>query len=843
LGEPSAIVISLAGDDPSCGLSDGSITVTASGGTGTLEFSLDGVTFQASNIFSALTGGGYTVTVRDANGCTEDESITLTEEVSTIVASATGTDPLCNGGADGSIEVTASGGTGTLEYSLDGLTYQASNIFSGLTAGAYTVTVQDDNGCTSTADVTLNDPALITASANVTEPTCNGDTDGEIEVTAAGGTGTLEYSLDGVTFQASNVFTDLAAGDYTITIRDANACTATLDVTVGQPDVLTAESFLVIDPLCDGINTGSIGVDADGGTFPYTYSIDGGAPQFIPLFLFLGVGDHIIEVTDGNGCTFSYTETLSPFYTPELTVDAVQEPLCNGDANGTITVTIGGSLPNYSYTINGVEVSSDNSDATFTFTGLAAGTYVVQASGLLGCNTSEITIELGQPEVLTASGTVTDATTPSSADGSIDVDALGGTEPYEYSTDGVTFQASDVLSGLVAGDYTVTVRDANGCTTTFDATVSFLACENPPVLGINVFNSICGGGRIEAAAVVEYGDDTPYEYRLMDEFGAPLTAYQTNGIFQNLAPGLYMVEVRNPEEVVCSTIREATVTGIPGPTRLTIVASSIRSNAASATWPAISGVTMWRLEYRVAGSQNAWTVRDGLTTTLYSMTGLQPSTTYEVRLYAMCDGIPSEGFATAGFTTLAGSGCAVPGNLRAVAATENSLTLAWNAVSVSNIRVQYRKAGTLSWISLPLLAGTETGVMLVNLTANTQYQFRLQSICSGSSSPFGVAESAYTLPIGGREAAADTDVTETSAMSLYPNPNNGSFTLAILSADQATSQLIVTDLNGRTIHRQTSVVEAGMTELPITLNNVSAGVYVISCTLNGEVTTTKMVVR
>jgi hypothetical protein len=145
VAQPSAITASASGTNPECSDGTGTITVTASGGTGTLSYSKDGTNFQASNEFTGLTPGSYTITVKDANSCT-----TTTNQV-TIVAPPPlelGVGEVCTNGNVGSITVTASGGTGTLTYSKDGTNFQASNVFTGLTAGDYTITVKDANGCT-----------------------------------------------------------------------------------------------------------------------------------------------------------------------------------------------------------------------------------------------------------------------------------------------------------------------------------------------------------------------------------------------------------------------------------------------------------------------------------------------------------------------------------------------------------------------------------------------------------------------------------------------------------------------------------------------------------------------
>src|SRR5690606_37421650 len=152
-----------------------------------------------------------------------------------------------------------------------------------LAAGDYTITVRDANGCTETASITINEPDELLATAAAMDITCNGSADGQIEVTVAGGTEGYEYSLNGGAFQTGNLFENLAAGAYTITVRDANGCTATATATIDEPAALTA-AITSADATCNGAADGTITVVAGGGTADYEYSLDGTNFQSNNLF-------------------------------------------------------------------------------------------------------------------------------------------------------------------------------------------------------------------------------------------------------------------------------------------------------------------------------------------------------------------------------------------------------------------------------------------------------------------------------------------------------------------------------------------------------------------------------
>src|SRR5205807_575342 len=218
------------------GNSTGSVTVAASGGTTPYTYAIDSVTFGNIGTFSNLGAGSYTITVKDANGCTTTQGVTITQPASALgssISSQTNVD--CFGNSTGSVTVAGSGGTSPYTYAIDGATFGSSGTFSDLAAGSYTVTVKDANGCTTTQLVAITQPAsALTASAAATNPACSTGT-GSITVTALGGTSQYMYSKDGTNFQTSNVFSGLAGGSYTITVKDANGCTTTTGTTVTIP--------------------------------------------------------------------------------------------------------------------------------------------------------------------------------------------------------------------------------------------------------------------------------------------------------------------------------------------------------------------------------------------------------------------------------------------------------------------------------------------------------------------------------------------------------------------------------------------------------------------------------
>lgn len=236
------------------GAATGTITVTQPIiGTAPFEYSLDGTTWQTSNVFNGLAAGTYTVFFREGNGCQGSLSISVAEPL-VLSASSSFTPVVCNGENNGTITINSAGGVPPYQYSINGgTTWQASNIFN-VPANAYTVTIRDDNNCTTTQSITVTEPAALTANSANSPASCDGGDDGIIDISAAGGNAGYEYSIDnGTTWQASNIF-NTGPGNFTITVRDNRGCTTSFPTTVvlGNNFTVTPQADAVI---CEGAST------------------------------------------------------------------------------------------------------------------------------------------------------------------------------------------------------------------------------------------------------------------------------------------------------------------------------------------------------------------------------------------------------------------------------------------------------------------------------------------------------------------------------------------------------------------------------------------------------------
>lgn len=301
---PCSGTLSSSTVEESCfGDNDGSLTVSVSGGTSPYTYDI-GSGPQGSGTFTNLAQGSYTVTVIDGNSCTNSINVTLGGPAELLVNSI-GTDETCPGVADGQINVTATGGTGTLMYDI-GSGQQASSSFANLTPNTYNVTVTDANGCTATnSGVIIGTGSGVSATMNVTDVSCNGMSDGQIQVVPTNGSAPYTYDI-GSGAQGSDTFTALTPGNYTVTIVDNNGCSGTVNGSVNEPAAIT-DAYTSQDEIFG--NDGSIDLTISGGTPPYSYSWSGpnsfSSTTEDPSGLVSGT--YSCTVTDANGCTHSVT--------------------------------------------------------------------------------------------------------------------------------------------------------------------------------------------------------------------------------------------------------------------------------------------------------------------------------------------------------------------------------------------------------------------------------------------------------------------------------------------------------------------------------------------------------
>lgn len=496
---------------------NGSVVIDNAAGAGPYTVSIagpttgsvvEGNTAGAVASFTNLPDGNYTYTVTGANGCTTNGNFVIGAGPICCSVTATGSNILCNGATTGSATATP---TGLAPYTYSWTGGQTSQTASNLGAGAYTVTMTDNSGCVATANISITQPTPLSGTLAAVNVSCNGSCNGTITVTPSGGTLPYQYSVNGGAFQASNVFSGLCNGTYAVTIRDANNCTVVLNQAITQPAILTLTQGSITPATC-GANNGSVTVVASGGTSPYTYTIDGGASQVSAAFNGLSAGVHTVVVTDDRGCTRNLSITITATNAPIASILNQTNVSCFGGVNGSVIVGVAGGSSPFSYSIGGPSQSSN------TFTNLTAGSYTATVTDVNNCSAT-ISFVITSPPQLTFTTTLTPASCNGVCDGQVQVNASGGTTPYQYSSNnGITYGLANPLTGLCAGTIPVVVQDANGCLTNANVVIT----QPTPVSGTFVnTNPICNGSCDGTITATASGGTPTYQFSLN---GGPLQA-------------------------------------------------------------------------------------------------------------------------------------------------------------------------------------------------------------------------------------------------------------------------------------------------------------------------------
>ncbi|CAA9195624.1 hypothetical protein FLA105534_00744 [Flavobacterium bizetiae] len=513
------------------GSATGSATVAVTGGTGTYTYQWSPVGGTAATA-TGLTAGTYTVTVRDANLCQTTQSFTIIEPAALTASAAAKTNIACNGATTGSATVSATGGTGGYTYSWAPSGGTAATA-SGLAAGTYTVTVTDANLCFTTQSFTITQPPVLSATTAATSVSCFGGSNGSASVTVSGGTPGYTYAWAPLGGNSATI-TGKPAGNYTCTITDANGCTLVKTITINTPAALSG-TISKTDVSCNGGTNGVATVTATGGVGGYTYSWSptGGTAATASG---LTAGTYTVTITDANTCSTTASVTIiQPSALSAVTSQT--DVLCNGGATGTATVVASGGTTNYTY------IWSPSGGTAATATGLTAGNYSCLITDNNGCTLTK-TFTIMQPSVLFATTSQINATC--STGGQAAVNVSGGTTPYSYSwSNGATTQ---IVTGLLAGNYNVVITDGNGCTLIKNFTIT---TTNTLVAATSQTNVLCNGSNTGTASVIPSGAPGPFTYVWAPFGGNADTA-------TNLTAGNYSVTITSANG--CSIVKTFTIT-------------------------------------------------------------------------------------------------------------------------------------------------------------------------------------------------------------------------------------------------------------------------------------------
>ncbi len=505
---------------PCYGGTNGNININVIGGTTPYSYSWsNGATTED---ISNLSAGNFAVTITDFKGCTTSGSYTVSQTPDAVSIALTGSDILCHGNLSGSVDASVSGGTTPYTFSWsNGATTEDVTL---LAAGQYTLHVSDVYGCSAHDSITLTQPAAVLSfSGNTTPVLCYGDATGGIDVNVAGGTIPYVYTWsNGATTQD---LAGISTGSYQLTVTDNHACTHDTTFTISQPLAplqLTTTSDSVT---CFGGNTGAIDLSVTGGTFSYTYTWSNGSTSEDQSGL--SIGNYTVNVVDANGCSAS---TATQIYEPTaLTISSqITSVKCFGDASGSIDVTLAGGITPYAF-------AWSNGATTEDISGLVAGTYSLVASDANHCSQT-VNFAVTQPsQALTANESHTNVLCYGGSSGAIDVSTTGGTSPYIFSWN--TGATTEDISGLTAGNYSLSIVDSNACSTS--VSVILTQPSAPIQLTSTPSNVNCFGQSTGAIDLSVAGGSSPYQYQWSN--GA------TTEDVVGLAAGTYTVTVSDAQ--------------------------------------------------------------------------------------------------------------------------------------------------------------------------------------------------------------------------------------------------------------------------------------------------------
>lgn len=779
VSQPAAISVTISKTDASCfGCSDGSATATASGGSAPYTYLWSNSATTAT--ITGLSAGSYSLTVTDASGCTNSDSLTITQPTGTApTASFTNSSTnLCPGtpvsftdqstGTPTSWSWTFSGGTpSTSTQQNPSVTYSSS--------GTYSVMLIVSNAFgsdTATANLNVTLSAGPSASTSSTNASCFGCANGTASVIASGGTSPYTYLWSNAASSAS--LSGLIAGTYSVTVTDATGCTANSSVTISEPAALSV-TVAGNNPTCSNGNNGNALASVSGGTSPYTYQWSNG--KITSLIGNLQAGTYTVTVTDFSGSTATGSITLTAPAAINLSLTAL-DASC-GTANGLASVSASGGSTPYTYLWSNGQTSSIASNLT-------AGMYTVTVTASNGCKA------VGSTTVNTSSGFAvsfsgTNISCNGSGNGIATATATGGSTPYSYQwSNGGT---SSSVTGLGAGNYSATVTDNSGCS--MPGTVN-ISQPSSMVLSLNGTNVTACGNSNGAINLTATGGTAPYTYLWSNS--------STTEDQAGLATGTYTVTVTDANG--CTKTKSLAITA-PSAATLTLNSNNVSCNG-SCDGIAIAMASGGNSPYTYAWS-------NGKTGT--SVTG-------------MCAG-------TYNVTATESTGCSVTGSVTVTEPTALVITASATAATcgVSNGTLSSSATGGTTPYSYQWSSGDTTvtadslasGIYLVTVTdANGCSNFGMATISNGGAPTLTVNSVTHVLCNGAGNGAIDITASGAATPFTYAW-SNGSATQDISNLSAGPYEVTVTNTNNCVSVQSINVSEPEALVLSVTSNNASCG--------------------
>jgi gliding motility-associated-like protein len=532
--------------DEACGGGDGSVTVTVNDGTPPYTYQWSNPPGGSTNSISNLSSGNYSITITDNGSCpycsfTGTYTVNSSNNLTVNYTVNTG----CGGANDASIDLTVATGNPPYSYTWADGPPNTEDRFN-LSPGTYYVTVIDAGTCSTTLSIDIVPPPALTASISGTNVSCNAGSDGNANLTVNGGTPSYTYiwSPGGQTTEDLN---NIPAGNYSVTVTDANSCTTTASVSITEPSAMIT-NITGTDVSCNGGSNGSADLTVSNGTFPYTYIWSPGG-QTTEDINNIPAGIHCVTVTDANTCSVTTCVTITEptAITANITGTDV---LCNGGTDGSADLTVSGGTPGYTY------IWSPGGQTTEDINNITVGVHCVTVTDAHLCTVTTC-VTITEPTAITASITGTDVLCNGGTDGSADLTVNGGTPGYTYLWSGG--QTTEDINNIVAGVHCVTITDAHSCTGTTCVTITE---PSPIILSTTSDQFICIGQNTVISVSVTGGGTPSYTYLWSPATGLSSTTI-TNPIANPTVTTTYVVTVTDSNN--CTATDNVIVTINPNP--------------------------------------------------------------------------------------------------------------------------------------------------------------------------------------------------------------------------------------------------------------------------------------